>query len=232
MLKQIRWALAASAVAPLLWTVALADPVVIAGDHMTNTWDFGHAIIRVGSPGSWEIGTGSPVNDWTTNADVADVGTLSSGFSYGFTLSFDATSGSLSLTVAGETVTYATGMRTSPSALLISFEGVDDDTQGVHQDVFLTDLQVNGSALSPSGLAGVNFGAIPGSSQYWTLTNLTDFGTLSGNFQFDYTLGAGFKPNIQFVLGDAPASVPEPMSLLLLGLGVAGVGLAPYRRRG
>lgn len=214
------------ALAGIVWgltcAVSLADPVIVGGNTLTSEWQFGHGAIRVGSDGAWEIGTGSSANNWVNSENhVANVpGGFPSGSVHGFTLSFDAGSRVLSLTVEGVLVTYATGMNSSPTAILIDLEG----SQSYDQSVFLTNLAVDGTALDPSGLSVTSFDP-NGSHVFWTLTNLTNFGTLTGSFQFDYTFGAGFKPSIQFALGGAPSSVPDPASLLLVGVGLVGVGL-------
>ncbi len=214
------------ALAGIVWgltcAVSLADPVIVGGNTLTSEWEFGHGAIRVGSDGAWEIGTGSSANNWTNSANhVANVsGGFPSGSVHGFTLSFDSGEPRAQPDGRRGARDYATGMNSSPTAILIDFEG----SQSYDQSVFLTNLAVDGTALDPSGLSVTSFDP-NGSHVFWTLTNLTNFGTLTGSFQFDYTFGAGFKPSIQFALGGAPSSVPDPASLLLVGVGLVGVGL-------
>jgi hypothetical protein len=80
-------------------------------------------------------------------------------------------------------------------------------------------LYVPPGELSHSGNSGFVFGTADGEfNPYW----------LSGTTYYEYLLGSGSIPGIE-IIGTISA-VPEPASMLLLGLGLLGIGIAVRKR--
>ena len=192
----------------------------LVGDDMS-------ARVKGTQAGNWELGLGDqvgvPGGFVQANGDDPWVGTNT----YSFILNYHAATGLADFQVTGTDFTSA--LLTTPDYGILGF-GFSGITLGL-KDRGTTDLDVFNLSLNSSSIGG----SYDATTTYITNTLysgslLTDI-ILTGQFTMtgDYTgNNEGTKFDINLT-GAAPASVPEPSTLLLIGTGLAGVGL--LRRR-
>lgn len=100
------------------------------------------------------------------------------------------------------------------------------------------DQPLIGAAGSGSGTFGTFFGIISGGSLTWDSNTIPDTFTFNGNtisvdFQDGWTVGFGDTATVHAYItnvGGGTASVPEPSTLLLLGVGLLGLAAGTRKR--
>lgn len=171
-----------------------------------------------GSSGSPGLITGGTGITWNDNAPQS--------FSFGF----DGTQATLSVTDGATTSTInATPAVTQVNSLLIRIR-----TNGA-STIQLGDLKVDGVSLNISSISLQNVGA----EKFLFISNVFSPFTLSGLIRMTRTGGGSGAevPAMQVFAGMAPtpdlgATVPEPSTWMLAGLGMALVLVSRLRRRG
>jgi hypothetical protein len=165
------------------------------------------------------------------------------GRNYGFRFTYDSATGKITLSVdfdrsrsfeTGETIersTFAAPGQTSYAGFGFGYLEINGNETGSTGRATLSNLNLNGTNISNvlpnGGFVSARYTDSP--------SNLLTSVTLTGDLTFTTAGTSQERPSFNFVLADAQdistAVVPEPSSMVLLGLGAASFGVYLARRR-